>query len=79
MGSGRATTVAALIALLLRHLGLPPDYPVQFQQNDPDDQRGLVACIDALRTELGWQPQFDLAAGLRELLRALGREPASAQ
>lgn len=68
IGSGKPTTVRALLAALVRALDLPPDYPIRELSPSPSDQFGLYADIARVRTDLGWTPQTELADGLRSMV-----------
>jgi nucleoside-diphosphate-sugar epimerase len=65
VGSGRATAVADVVASVRRLLGEPnaPSTPAGVPTQD------FWADISRIQRDMGWQPAFDLDAGLRETLR----------
>jgi dTDP-glucose 4,6-dehydratase len=50
---------------------------VVFEALPTDDPQVRRPDITRARQVLGWEPEVDLAEGLRRWLRALGREPLS--
>lgn len=63
VGSGRATTIAALCAHLQRLVGT--NLQPRRRQRRPGDVRRTKATIRATRHTLGWQPNVSLADGLQ--------------
>lgn len=65
VGSGRPTTVIDLARMVAEHYGAPaPTVTGQFREGDV---RWAVADASAARKTLGWEPQVELATGVREL------------
>lgn len=67
LASGSKTSVEELLQALRQALG-NPDYPVEFGDNTPGDQFGMVAAIGRLRDDLGWTPRVELAEGLARMV-----------
>lgn len=67
LGAGSKTTVAELLRILTGCAG-SPDYSIEFSGSTPGDQFGLYANIARLSTDLGWEPRWDLRAGLSAML-----------
>jgi len=68
LGSGRPTTVRALLAALIAALGLPADHPIEELPGSPADQFGLYADVSRAAADLGWRPQTQLEDGLRAMV-----------
>ncbi len=76
IGSGRPTTVRALLFTLLTALDLPSNYPIRELPGSSSDQFGLSADISRAKTDLGWEPHTELADGLQAMVewaKTLGR------
>jgi len=72
VGSGAGTSIEALTAAMLRVAGSRLS-PV-FEPPDWTAGSSRVANVDAIRTELRWQPRVTLEQGLRETWNALAAE-----
>ncbi len=47
---------------------LPFDVDLEVIPGTPGDQFGIRANIDKIRAETGWEPKWDLHAGVREMV-----------
>src|SRR6185503_9343017 len=65
VGAGRPVTVRELLRRLVEALGVPEDFPIRELAGSASDQFGLYADISRAFTDLGCNPQVDLAGGLR--------------
>jgi UDP-glucose 4-epimerase len=68
VGTGRATTVRELIAMLVRLLGLPPNHPIRELPGSASDQFGLYADTTRAHADFGWQATTPLETGLRVMV-----------
>ncbi|MEJ0084664.1 MAG: NAD-dependent epimerase/dehydratase family protein [Pseudomonadota bacterium] len=68
LGTGVRTTVGDLLTALTTAAG-QPNYPIEFASSTPGDQHGMVADVQKLSRELGWQPSVDLATGISRMTR----------
>jgi UDP-glucose 4-epimerase len=68
LGTGRPTTVRALLAALIRTLGLPPTHPIRELAGSPFDQFGLYADVTKAKADLGWTATVALDEGLRRMV-----------
>lgn len=69
IGSGRSTTVRALLDLLLKTFHLPSNHPIQERPGSGSDQFGLYADIQRAKKDLGWQPRTGLEEGLEKMVK----------
>lgn len=67
IATGRATSILELAELLGELAGRVPE--IQFQPFREGEVRQSVAAITRARTELGFEPRYDLRAGLAEMWR----------
>jgi nucleoside-diphosphate-sugar epimerase len=65
IGTGTATTVLDLARLMCDMAGREPG--IEFRPSRPGEVRHSVAGIERARAELGYEPAFDLRAGLGDL------------
>ncbi len=56
-GYGRGYSVREVVSAVKRISGI--DFPVQFASRRVGDPAELVARVDRIRNELGWEPRFD--------------------
>jgi len=70
LGSGRPTAVREIIEEIARIVGLPELVAFGALPLAPDEPPLLVADVRRLRDEVGFTPDFDLAAGLRQTVAA---------
>ncbi len=68
IGSGKPTTVRALLTALLTALDLPSDYPIRELPGAASDQFGLYADITRAESDLNWQPRISLTGGLKPMV-----------
>ena len=61
IGSGEAVEVGAIAAGIARRVGRPD---LLQMEDGPADDGYVVADVDRLRNEVGWQPRFSLETGL---------------
>lgn len=56
---------------LLRNLEdeLGPAVEIQCNPQRPGDVGHSCLCVDSIREELGWEPRYDLAGGIANMLR----------
>lgn len=68
LGTGRKTTVRELIDSELEAFGYNPgEYEVIQGEPTPNDTFGVTADITKIKTELGWEPKFSVADGLKKM------------
>lgn len=68
IGSGKPTTVRALLSSLIDALDLPSNHPINEMAGSHSDQFGLYADITQVSTDLGWEPCMKLDDGLRAMV-----------
>jgi dTDP-glucose 4,6-dehydratase len=68
VGTGREASVAEVAQLVLDELGLPRDLLVEIPDRPGHDRRYLLDS-SKIRRELGWEPQIEWEAGVREVIR----------
>lgn len=66
VATGRPTTVLELLAALETRIA--PATTIRHEASRPGDLFASVLLNDQIRQDLGWQPRFDLAAGLDDML-----------
>jgi UDP-glucose 4-epimerase len=71
VGTGVGTTIADVLAAIEAIRGEPLDVREEPERRRADDGH-LIADPRKLTTATGWQPEYDLKAGLRELLASEG-------
>jgi UDP-glucose 4-epimerase len=67
IGSGRPTTVRALLTALFEALDLPPNHPIRELPGSVSDQFGLYADISAAQRDLRWRPTVSFKEGLKRM------------
>lgn len=67
LGTGKKTYVYEIVDNLLKAFGKDDNYPVEYTGGTPADQFGIYADINCLKKDLGWEPQYDIAKGLKVL------------
>lgn len=67
VGSGRAVSLRAMLAMVEEALGRP--VPVAYERDRPIDVRRNVLDIALTTAELGWAPEVDLRTGLARTAR----------
>lgn len=70
IGTGTEHSVSDILEHFARISGRPLTPQVAADRVRRVDREHLVADISRIRTEIGWQPRYDLAAGLAELWRS---------
>mgnify|MGYP003109103776 CR=1 FL=1 len=68
IGSGRAASILEVARTMIKALGLNEERLTISGQFRPGDVRFAVADISAAKRVLGWAPQVNLSAGIRELV-----------
>ena len=66
LASGKKSTVEQVLNGLKLACG-QPDYPVEFASGTPGDQLGMTVDISKIKNEIGFNPKYDLAVGLRQM------------
>lgn len=67
LSSGIKTTVGDLLGILKKEFGCK-DYPIEYKNNTPGDQFGVVANITHITKEIGWVPETDIRIGLNRMV-----------
>lgn len=67
VGTGVRTSVDELLAMLKTISEI--DKPIEYQDNTPGDQRGIYAEISKLKNKFGFQCQYSLEQGLKEMIQ----------
>ena len=67
LGRGKAVTVSDVIDDLSDLIGEPAQ--IDRQPEQPGDARATLACIDAAREQLGYDPRVDIREGIERFLR----------
>jgi dolichol-phosphate mannosyltransferase len=75
VGSGEATSLAELVELTRRQLGIDAQPVWGSLQSHPWDTSVWVADSAKIRTDLGWEPRRDLETGFGETVEWLSAEP----
>lgn len=79
LGSGKPTTVRALLTALLAACELPADYPIRELTAPPGDQFGLFADSQRAAAELDWRARVPLETGLRKMVAWAKTQGATAK
>jgi nucleoside-diphosphate-sugar epimerase len=72
IASGAAVSVKDVVSKIAAALGQTELLKLGAIENPPGEPQMLVADIDRLRNEVGWQPQFDLNQGLAATIQWWG-------
>jgi len=66
IASGIGTRIADIVEAIALHMGRPDLVPRQSPRSSSPEPPSIVASVDRLASEVGWQPSLTLVEGLRQ-------------
>ncbi len=77
IGSGDRITLGDASLRAARILGREDLLTIERQPATPENPALILADVTRLRREVGWEPRYDLTAGLEQVAASMRRSPSS--